>query len=526
MKTQFFGKPFYLTLGLLAAVFALAILVFQTSFVLPVLVVAMGVIAVTTVWRLEYGIAIMFAELFANSHGHLLSVPIGGMAFSSRMAVFVAVMAGWAVLVLFKKVRPNLDSRRSPFLLLGAAVVIGFLIGAVESGFGDAFKDGNAYLYALYLLPILSLEWTAIRQRLLLQVLAASAAWVLLLTLGTLYIFSHIPAWVLPGVYEFLRDTRTAEITLIGELSRGLYRVFIQAQLSVLAFALLVCPLLFRKQLTKKVWVFSVSVLALAASVVLVSLSRSFWVGLIAGGGLLVGLSIWQFRARGKQISVAIGSKVLAGVIGVVLVGSVALFPFPQQSGTLDDLGGLFASRSGGDVAISSRWQLLGPLMDEIEERPVFGQGFGKKVAFITDDPRIRAESPDGTYLTYALEWGWLDVWLKIGMLGIAAFIWILVAAIKGLWPLMKGEQAWLGIGLISTLVMLYATHIFSPYLNHPLGIGLILFTVPFWVVTTSKKKGSLVATKDHLLKQVVQQNAIPALQQRDAINVTVASKE
>jgi hypothetical protein len=27
---------------------------------------------------------------------------------------------------------------------------------------------------------------------------------------------------------------------------------------------------------------------------------------------------------------------------------------------------------------------------------------------------------------------------------------------------------------------MLYVTHIFSPYLNHPLGLGFLLFIVPF----------------------------------------------
>ena len=43
-----------------------------------------------TIWKLELGILIAFAELFANSHGHLMSVQIGLLDFSSRMAVFLA----------------------------------------------------------------------------------------------------------------------------------------------------------------------------------------------------------------------------------------------------------------------------------------------------------------------------------------------------------------------------------------------------------------------------------------------------
>jgi len=492
MRNQFFGKPFLLTLALLTGVFGLAILVFQTPFTLPVLFIITMVVFGITIWKLEFGIAIAFAELFANSHGHLLSVPIGPIDFSSRMAVFVAVMSGWLILFLIGRVKVSFkDLRLQPFLFLVSAVIIGFIVGVGGNDLKNVFSDGNAYLYLAYLLPILSIEWTASRRRLLLQVLAASATWVIILTLGTLFVFTHVEPIHLPGAYRFLRDTRTAEITRQGETS--IFRIFLQAQFSIAVFSILTWMLLWKIKYSNLL-LFSLSLMIAA---LLISMSRSFAIGIFIGGLVLVVLIIWVVQPQIKKTLTVGITTIIAGILGFAILAGVIFFPWPQQFGSFDDLG-IFVSRAGGDVAISSRWNLLPPLMDEIYKQPVFGSGFGKEVEFITDDPRIRSINPDGKYRTYSLEWGWQEIWLKMGIFGLVAFGWVLVAAIKGLWPMLKTEKAWLGIGLISALIMLYTIQIFSPYLNHPLGLGLILLTVPFWC-ETKKPLGIKVLTKDSI---------------------------
>jgi hypothetical protein len=66
---------------------------------------------------------------------------------------------------------------------------------------------------------------------------------------------------------------------------------------------------------------------------------------------------------------------------------------------------------------------------------------------------------------------------------------------------MIAGDRAWLGVGLIASLVMLYVTHIFSPYLNHPLGIGFLLFLVPFM----QTKASAFAEAKSVELKPTVQ---------------------
>ena len=87
----------------------------------------------------------------------------------------------------------------------------------------------------------------------------------------------------------------------------------------------------------------------------------------------------------------------------------------------------------------------------------------------MSNDPRIRAEFPDGRYTTSAFEWGYLDIWLKIGLLGLLAYLILIVKIARE-----SLKAGLLGEILFIALTALVITHTFSPYLNHPLGIGFI----------------------------------------------------
>ena len=182
-----------------------------------------------------------------------------------------------------------------------------------------------------------------------------------------------------------------------------------------------------------------------------------------------------------KKLIGSAGLGASSGLIGAVILVLIILFPLPYRMSSAGELSSLFSSRAGdlGDVAISSRWNLLPEMWQEVVVSPILGSGFGEEVTFKTDDPRARSISPDGTWTTHAFEWGWLDLWLKMGLLGPLAFLWLFYGLLRGLLT-QSNRPAWLTVGLVSSLVMLYATHIFSPYLNHPIGLGFILLVVPF----------------------------------------------
>jgi O-antigen ligase len=488
LRDQWFGKTFWTTLGALAGCFLLSLTVFHNFGEGIFLAVAGSGLLVLTVWRLEYGLFAAFAELFANSHGHLVSTEVYGFDLSLREVVFLAVMAGWLIWMIRNK--SQTFSAPTPFCLLIKtpfwiyflpiifAIIIGCAIGFAQNEAGKAFNDGNGYFYLAYLLPILSVNWDSTKRRQLLQVLAAAAVWIVILTLGLLYLFTHLSGQALVGIYRFIRDTRTGELT---NMSGIIFRIFLQGQFSVIVFAFLLAPWLWLKEIPPKIKSHLVLILAWLVGVILISLSRSFWLGIIVAVVPFIVLLIRFLKPKIKNFASGVGLGFFSGLLALFILAVVALFPIPNRLGSFSDLTWLFASRTSDleGVAISSRWNLLPEMWKEIKVAPLLGSGFGEEITFKTDDPRARAISPDGTWTTYAFEWGWLDLWLKMGILGPLAFLWLFLGLIRGLLS-EKNRPDWLTIGLVSGLVMLYATHVFSPYLNHPLGLGFILFIVPF----------------------------------------------
>jgi hypothetical protein len=505
MFEQFFHKPFWITLAFLAGFFGISVMTFQTSFVLALLFVTGVLIFVLTWKRLDLGVTVAFAELFANSHGHLLSTSFGGFSLSLRMVVFLSVLSAWFFLCITKKVSFSFrDKRFIPFIPLIVAAFLGLGIGFLRNNPVKVFQDGNAYFYLAYLLPVLSVSWNGEKKRVLLQVLTASATWVGIMTLGLLFIFTHFPEWVLGHVYTFIRDTRTGELT---KMTGNLFRIFLQAQLSVVLIGFLLIPFFWMKKMIGKERLWMMGMLGFFLSVLVISLSRSFWVGAATGGFVFL-FCLFRYHKLNslREVGSKLGMIIGAGFFSIILLVGIILFPYPYRIGSTSAFSSLFSSRATdvSDVAVSSRWKLLPAMWNHIEEHPIFGNGFGQEVEFQTDDPRVRAFSPDGTWRTYALEWGWLELWLKMGILGPLAFLFLFGNLVYGLRPYVSGriQPSWMGIGFLSGLVAVYAMHIFSPYLNHPLGLGFLIFLVPFLVSqptlikeTDSEKEKTIAAS-------------------------------
>jgi len=65
---------------------------------------------------------------------------------------------------------------------------------------------------------------------------------------------------------------------------------------------------------------------------------------------------------------------------------------------------------------------------------------------------------------------------LKFGLCGLAAYLFLLFKIISFSLKKIK-NQDYLSVGLGFSLVFLALVHIFTPYLNHPLGIGFLLLS-------------------------------------------------
>jgi len=403
---------------------------------------------------------VLLAELFIGSKGYLFYLEFEGINLSARIAFFLIILAVWfaGVFVGRFEVRSFLKSGFFyPYLALLAVVAFGTVRGAFfGNAFQDIFFDANGYFY-LALAPIFfGILKTEEGGREVFNFLFAAAIWVSVKTIFLLFAVSYFSPETAYKIYRWVRTTGIGEITA---WSGGFYRVFIQSQIYAV-FALLV---LVFGNFSKKFYYFCG---ALFFSAIFVSLSRSFEVGLLAA--IILGFVFVLLKHRSAFFLLFVRLAIVAA-IGFLLVGLVNNGFFGAASGRAAELGG---------GAALTRLAELGPLWEQIKKNPVLGSGFGTTLAFKSLDPRVLQSNSSGDYTTYAFEWGYLDILMKLGIVGITIYGWFIWRIARDFWRKKDGDPIYLGLFL--GLIALLAINIFSPYLNHPLGIGYLMLLMGF----------------------------------------------
>ncbi|MFA5954521.1 MAG: O-antigen ligase family protein [Patescibacteria group bacterium] len=435
------------------------------------------------------------AELFIGSHGYLLSFSFGHTQVSLRVALFIILLAFSLIHIRrIPLVFNRLQLKRLVIMLapLAVFVVFAFLRGLYNGyNFGAVFFDANAYFYFALVLPLLIASRGEEFTNKCLGLLLVAAGYIAVKTILVFYFFTHPYFQFFDlDLYVWLRDSKVGEFTPTGT---GLYRIFIQSQLYVLVAWTYLSVLVLRGP----IWLYKrdIAYLGLLAAALIVSFSRSFWLGWIAALGVII---FYHFITKkfefGIRYIAAGGASVLLGYL--LLVG-VIVFPFPGFSSgahlELDE------RLTASDAAASSRWNLLAPLWHAIEQHELLGSGFGSSVTYISNDPRVRASSASGTYTTTAFEWGYLDMWLKLGLLGVAAYGVLIVTIFWGAVKTLKQAKTE-SFGLLFGLIAVLFVNIGSPYLNHPLGIGLILLSALVYGAGLTKAENSAINKSSTLL--------------------------
>jgi len=497
MLKQFFDKnSWYVLAGLFVAHILAALVQHSWASVIPVVVAGMAAF-VLSIKRLEWGIAFAFLEIFIGGHGHLFDLSAIGVPLSVRIAIFLGVMIAFFIQILrpsngLRMTRLEWNNRRDiPWAVFGAAILLGGLVGFLQNDKGNAFDDFNSYLPILYALPILSIKWDNEKKRLMLMTLAISSVWVAATTLGLMFAFTHLPGKLLAHVYTFVRDARLFEITLLTAPAKiamlfpngaWYFRVFGQSQIVIAAFFIVFLSAVVSIQTTLKEKLLSSAVLALCLSALLAGLSRSFVIAALPAGAILIAYSLWQPKQLWERVRRK--SVLFVGIVASILfVWLTIIFPLPFRPDFTQSA--FYKSDAGQDrnLAVSSRWNLLPPMMTEIMKSPIIGSGFGKEVTFISDDPRVRAINGTGEWTTYRFEWGYQDLWLKTGVLGLLGVLLIALSFANATQlHLRKGlDDSWLVVGLFCSSIFVLGVHVFTPYLNHPLGISLLLLALIFF---------------------------------------------
>jgi len=443
-------------------------------FLIIISVIALGF------YKLEWAFWIAAIELIIGSFGQMFYLPTGGYDISVRLGIFVALFIVFALSEIRKR---QLVFRHTKiwkyFIIFLSYFAIASLIGLSNGNpLKDVFLDVNGYIYFLLIIVAYSIfnNWEKVNK--FLQLMFAAITAMTLKTLFLVFYFSHVTDESLISlVYKWVRDTRVGEIAQIID---NYYRIFFQSHIwAVIAFIIISMYLIYvkKKDVDKKQYYWAYAILCMTTINLIVSFSRSFWAGL--GVTLLVVAAFLFFKEKYKFTKlIKIASVFLVVIlIDLLLITAIVNVTLPRLGGGDGvSVAALIRDRvtDTDEAAVTSRFELLNPLADKFLSSPVFGSGFGTSVTYDTDDPRSK-----GLYTTYSFEWGYLDILVKTGLVGFllySLFIFkVMKQGIKAINKTVSLQAHAVLLGLIFSLIFIVLTHITTPYINHPLGIFLIL---------------------------------------------------
>lgn len=442
---------------------------------LMIIALAAFVLALTGVRQL---FAVVMVEMIVGTNGRMFSMDLMGFSVSLRMILFAALITGCAIHLARGNWREKHFTQAwiaPPLLLLVSALALGVMRGLSDGvTLRVVFDDANAYAFLL-LIPI-GLKLISNRENFvwLSRIMIGAATWLAVKCLILLYLFTHDFGPILKAIFDWQRVLRLAEIT---QLSGGAVRVFSSSEVFLIPAVFLGAFFAWQYGRRKMLaWA------GLITAAFLLSLSRSFWLGASVASVLmlpvLIRKSIVPVNEFGK-FAVA-GFKILIIAISSILL--IMLIPIPGRStgsGSWD----AYRQRLSGspDAAVSSRWNMLAPLETGIREHPVLGSGFGSTITYRSDDLRVIELNPGGVITTGAIEWQYLEIWLKLGLLGLLAIVWLWWRIGLLFWKTIqtaRGADRLLAAGLMLSLLAFVVANIFTPYINHPLGWGFLTLII------------------------------------------------
>ncbi|MDP2656213.1 MAG: glycosyltransferase [bacterium] len=444
-------------------------------------------------YHLPYAGLVVLAELIIGSKGGLFAWSIGDNTINVRIIIFIGICLAWFLKYVYSAIQTKtffpagfLTMRKSVFrwwyVAMGVIIIAGTLYGWARNDVSSVFADANAWYY-FFIAPVLYDTFAdkgGYKQ--MARLICVAIALQITKTLSLVYLMSHpgIGSDLMTAVYRWVRDTGVGEITLV---SQNVYRTFLQSQIYLLPFFLGILAYVrwggegkspyMPRYTGRAIWVGS-----LIVSGIIISQSRSLGVALVCSGVVLAVLA-----AKGiswKRYAVLIGKGVCMGLFALVIIIGVIKIPF---FATQTDVGvNSVKKRFESEAAVGSRWSLLPVMSKEVLHNPLIGYGFGKTLTYISQDPRVLENDPSGTYTTYAFEWGYLDILLKLGLVGLIVYALFFLHILYRGWKAIKNtviekngmQYAW-RMGIWLGLIALAITHFFTPYLNHPLGIAYLI---------------------------------------------------
>ncbi len=276
----------------LSAITIVSLVVFRMNSVESALTALLLVgMFVLSLWRVQYGVLVLVAEIFTSGNGHLLEWHGPSLVISLRMGIFFAVLLAWCIDVCRKRRVLVLLRERSIQAVFAMLVVIAW--GVVNGAWvrslplGEVIADGNNWLYFAALLPIIDLTVRADRAQWQRQLQSLVHAGVVFLCAKAWLIFvltAGAGSVVATYLYHFIRQTSGGQI---APASHGMWRIYEWPQLLLLPVLVYLVAQLLAQVRERAVRRQTIIELGIVIATIVLTLFRSFWLGALVGVGVL-----------------------------------------------------------------------------------------------------------------------------------------------------------------------------------------------------------------------------------------------
>lgn len=459
--------------------------------------------------NLLFGVGALLFEVAIGVKGYLFSFALFGFPVSLRLALFILIFGLWFWDVVRNKryVAFANTSLFKPFAVFTIMLVIGMIVGVLNGNdLKNIFFDANGYLYLAFMFPIFAVSLSKVAKKKLVSIVLAGSFALTLFSLFAALQFtifhqdsrpdladaisselaiddeedeeqekiSHSvtakeelndPFLIArtfenkkPATYRWTQDVAIAEISY---LAGPFFRVFSPGQIFSLFLFIFSLFVVLRKSLKKDVIAsyvpdlpkgFYAALGIISFLTVILGFSRSLWLGLLAS--LVIFLLYIPFR---KAVMLS-----LAAAACVILLGFGLSVASPQAYSLIERRVESIVNPSS-ESAGSNRLNVIDPAFDVVARNPVIGSGFGTTIEYESVVPE-----KFGTLRVFSFEWSYVDMLTEVGAVGLLLYIYFIYIIYARL-----GKRS--NVLFQALILALLIINIATPYLNHPLGISLLL---------------------------------------------------
>ena len=460
---------------LLGSFFAIRILSFglrQTPTAQGILVVLLlATLIVLFIKNPSWAWYLLLAELFLGGAGHFFEL----FGISLRTLLLATFLTCWLVYTLRKRSPAGgrhfvISSFRNFFLPLTliAWSIFGSLHALEYNRSGAAIiADLIPYAFFLLIFSASSLKPDEAQKKFLLRLIAAFLIGSALFSLITFILFSNGIEIIQGPYYKWFRDVAFGKITDLGS---NFWRIVLPEHLLISPLMIIAASYLMGQSITGKDIMtkdapqftrsrkLGCGILLLSALILALNLSRTYFLALLIAFLALKYKHHWKEWLKVSFISAALIFALFTSVHLIVSGGNPGWDLLGLRFGSI--------ARPVLEESAGTRAALLRPIWEMIKIHPIIGTGLGAALTF--------THPTTGEILTTRhFDWGYLELWAELGLVGIILFMTLLARVGKVLIEKIRQTSDYHNfyVGLLGALVALAVMNVTAPVLFHVLGI-------------------------------------------------------